>query len=253
MSAVFIAAAFAAAYIYLIKSTDSSYKIHRMDGYRLYFYVGSYAAGFACISALTLLLLDVGNIPSSNFPEMFDKKGSFFQVRGLKHEDIKVACISVLTFVWAILLLIANNAYYKFWPNAKLRLSYRLTKGNSFEALLWECSVKLSTVSVNLDSGKVYVGLVTEFDLESGEIEYLSILPILSGYRTGKRKKLKFTNNYYQHYEEIENLVVDAREAEKLINEFRVVVPFSEVISISRFDVDAYKAISNQASIIPAP
>ena len=251
MSAIFIAAAFAAAYIYLIKSVDASYRILRMDGYRLYFYVGSYAAGFAVLSAVTTFLLDIGDIPSRFLPELFGKNGGLSQVRGLKSEELKISAITGLTFAWALLLLCINRIRY-CTDESKLKLIFRLTKSNAFERLLLECSLNYSPVAVTLDTEKVYVGLVHELDLESGGIEYVTVIPFLSGYRTSKEKNLTFTTNYYQHYEKMEDEMRSNPDlVEDLMNSFRVTIPFGQIVSLSRFDIDAYKAISNQAAIIP--
>jgi hypothetical protein len=250
LSAIFIAAVFAAAYLYLIKSTDTSYRIHRMDGYKLYFYVASYAAIFASISAITLFLIDFSNAPTKLYPGLFDKHGNLDNVRGVKAEDAKVAALVALSFAWAGTLTIVNICYYRFYPGARQSLSLQLTKSNAFERLLMECCVAFEPMCINTKSGKVYVGLVQNFDIESGRLDYIAILPILSGYRSAKRKKLKFTTNYYLHYEDLERAIGDPLQAEMEIEKFRVVIPSAEITSAAKFDINAYKAINESGCVV---
>lgn len=244
MGAVFIAALFAAAYVYLIKSTDTSYRIHRMDGYRLYFYVASWAAIFGFLSGLIVFLVDMGDLPTRLVPGLFDKQGSILQVRGINSADAKVLVVSLVAIGLSFILCIINRTYFAFSTRAKTQLSIELTKGNAFERLLLECSVEYETVCVNTDSGKVYVGLVHDIDLNSGKLDHIALLPILSGYRTSKRKKIKFTTNYYKHYMDLEKLVNNPSEWDAELEKFRLVIPCSEIVALSKFDIDTYQKIN---------
>lgn len=245
MSAVFIAAVFAAAYLYLIKSTDTRYRIHRMDGYRLYFYVASWASIFASLSAVVVFLIDIADIPTTLFPELLDKNGNIDKLRGIGGSDAKVIALSLMSFIWAGLLWFGNFLHYTFVRDAKESLTIELTKGNPFERLLTESSIDFGTICVTCKSGKVYVGLVHEFDPDRGKLEYLALLPILSGYRTGKRNKIKFTTNYYKHYIELEESSFDVEHLESQIEKFRVVLPCTEVASLSKFDIEDYRKIND--------
>jgi hypothetical protein len=81
--------------------------------------------------------------------------------------------------------------------------------------------------------------LVEEFEPSDGKIEFISLLPMLSGYRNGK-KKIRFTTNYYDHYEQYVVSVGNNELNELDLDDFRLVLPTIEIASVSRFDVDAY-------------
>lgn len=244
MGAIFIASVFAAAYVYLIKSTDTSYRIHRMDGYRLYFYVASWAAIFGCLSTLIVFLIDAGDLPTRVFPELFDKQGSIAKVRGVNGNDAKAIAVSVVAILLSVVLCLANRFWYRFSAEARTKLSIELTKGHAFERLLFECSVEYDTVCINTNSDKVYVGLVQDIDLNRGKLDHIALLPILSGYRTSKRKKIKFTTNYYRHYKELESLIDNPVEWDAEIEKFRLVIPCNEIVALSKFDIDTYQKIN---------
>lgn len=119
----------------------------------------------------------------------------------------------------------------------------KASQHNAAEFMLFTSINDYQPISLTLDSDKVYVGFVSDFDPIDGKVEYLTILPLLSGYRDD-HKKLQFTTNYYEHYEK--NIGDKAEtptnpEMQAILNKFKIIVPFSEIVSVSGFDVDAYK------------
>lgn len=239
MAAILIAAIFAASYFYCIKSPNTRYKIHRMEGYRLYFYVGAYGAALATLSGFVFLFIDILDLPTKYLGQIFDKKGNLLTVRGLGITEAKSFTFVILSFLWAFILCAVQRTYYAALPVRLDLLRLKLAKNNPLEYLLFECSITEEFVCITTKSDKVYVGLVEEFEPSDGKIEFISLLPMLSGYRNGK-KKIRFTTNYYDHYEQYVVSVGNNELNELDLDDFRLVLPTIEIASVSRFDVDAY-------------
>lgn len=98
-----------------------------------------------------------------------------------------------------------------------------------------DCGVPLA---ITLKNGKVYIGYsVATSPLPDVERKWLTLFPLLSGYRDDK-SKLELPTNYAQTYGEINEKT--PQEALELINQFRVVLSFGEIVSIQAFNVDFY-------------
>lgn len=98
-----------------------------------------------------------------------------------------------------------------------------------------DCGVPLA---ITLKSGKVYVGYsVATSSLPDVERKWLTLFPLLSGYRDDQ-SGLELPTNYAQIYGEITQSTPE--EAVNLINQFRVVLSFGEVVSIQAFNVGLY-------------
>jgi hypothetical protein len=104
--------------------------------------------------------------------------------------------------------------------------------GNELLRLLHKASAEERTVSVSMDNGKVYVGLVVAAPNLAPHDTYLGITPFYSGYRSRDTLELVFTVDYLGVYEE---QTLDPRD-------FRVVLPMISVRMASFFDQSAYPA-----------
>ena len=113
--------------------------------------------------------------------------------------------------------------------------------GNDLLRLLHSASLGEKTVSVSLDNGKVYIGLIAAVPNLSPHDTYLGITPFYSGYREKDTHELVFTVDYLSVYEK-EHLHPE---------DFRVVIPVASICMASLFDHSAYSAFrveSEQAS-----
>lgn len=97
-----------------------------------------------------------------------------------------------------------------------------------------DCGIPLA---ITLKNKKVYIG--PPFALSTLDIErkWFVLVPLLSGYRT-EELKLELPVNYGGVYQ---NIFRDTpEEAARLINEFRVVIAFTEIVSIQTFNINTY-------------
>jgi hypothetical protein len=105
--------------------------------------------------------------------------------------------------------------------------------------MLADAQKELKLVSVVLKSRKVYTGFVTGSFDPLNDRDYIQLLPLESGYRDNQTLQLKITTDYAQVYNRIVNKDIEAASID--INDFRVVVPVSEIASINFFDEQAYR------------
>ncbi|MBW8359391.1 MAG: hypothetical protein K0M63_06260 [Weeksellaceae bacterium] len=117
---------------------------------------------------------------------------------------------------------------------------YTLMKwGNEYEKLIWntlgEGSDLDKLLMVTTKSNKVYIGQITQLS-EPMENTHIIIIPSLSGYREKETQKLIITTDYTTVIEKAS----EDNETELLDNKLGVIIPFSEIVLISRFDYNIF-------------
>jgi hypothetical protein len=133
-----------------------------------------------------------------------------------------------------------------WWPLNKLERFDRekqaqktIENGNDFlEMMLADAQRDLKLVSVVLKSRKVYIGFVTASFDPVNDRDYIQLLPLQSGYRDAGTLQLKITTDYSQVYNRIVTKELESTSIN--INDMRVVIPVSEIMSINLFDQEAY-------------
>lgn len=96
--------------------------------------------------------------------------------------------------------------------------------------------IEQQLVRITLKSRKIYIGRLIEDDpLSIIDMDNLSIVPFLSGYRKEDDLQMTIKNNYYKVYEAA-NLIDDQKITN--LSKFTIVVKMSEVESIGFFDLE---------------
>ena len=103
--------------------------------------------------------------------------------------------------------------------------------GNDFmEQLLFEVAYfDDRLVEITLCNGKVYAGWVLGATAIRDR-KYVEIMPVASGYRSPRTLRIHFTTNYAA--------VIDFEKIES--NDYRVVIPISEIRTARPFKMDVY-------------
>lgn len=147
---------------------------------------------------------------------------------------------------------------------------------------LFESTQNGDFVQITLRSRKVYVGLVVDNrnDKLESNVEYIVLRPYRSGYRNSVDLTIEFTNLYSNAYEKIDrqfrsaawfylknkaehssnkiyrkkilkayNCNFDEESYKKELDRYSVVIPISEIVQISAFDLNAYEQINNNIHI----
>ena len=73
--------------------------------------------------------------------------------------------------------------------------------------------------------------------------------PLKTGYRDSETQVIKFTNNYWNYFS-IYGDELDNNEAlvQTLMSNFSVVIPISNVLSISNYQPRAFQSINNKSA-----
>lgn len=113
---------------------------------------------------------------------------------------------------------------------------------DDFELLLQRALSKSMPICITLKHEKVYVGYVAGTIDPGDKREMLRILPYMSGYRRPEDKRVKFTTFYDQIYTKLSS----EKSLKHLeIENFEVAFPYSEILSLNIFDLNAYLAFQS--------
>ena len=117
-------------------------------------------------------------------------------------------------------------------PDKEAAARWALENESRVGWILRESLERRRLVEMSLTNGKSYVGFVLEEDPRGWEQD-VALLPVLSGYRNERTKRLVLTKNY----------AVAGRRA---LRNYAVVVPVKEVVSICRFDVSVHRQLTGR-------
>jgi len=146
-------------------------------------------------------------------------------------------------------------AFNHFYPREKAyRRVVRRLDANALERLFLDATDRDQMVILDLDSGKVYVGLIQWTPPTPGsEDSFIRILPILSGYRKDDTHEVEFTTTYASVIQKTVHREEDGYEGPRIrdmelpqkkrlkLDDFVKVIPSSQVVSAGKFDHEAYR------------
>ena len=134
-----------------------------------------------------------------------------------------------------LLAVVAPAVANIFSDKTKCAMRTANANGDLIECLMQEAidSNGGMLVEVSTKSSKCYIGFAQESGVAATTESDIAISPIASGYRDSETRVLKVTTNYDP------TLLGADLDAE----DFRVLIPLSEVASARRFDPDAYELL----------
>src|SRR5262249_5856128 len=152
------------------------------------------------------------------------------------------------TFVLASLGWVPLNEV-GFWQKDVQTAMVVKTQGGSLEKFLDTAMQVTETgepfyVLLTLKSGKVYVGRIVSAFEPGHRDQSILLFPTLSGYRDKETQEISWSIDYDDVYTRMEQQYGEEK-ADQLKEEFRIVLPLSEIISTTRFDYDVYFAYFN--------
>ncbi|HGM6297176.1 hypothetical protein ACJ8LH_13055 [Serratia sp. CY49633] len=250
---------------YIIVTADlfHYYKLHRYDGQLLYLKVATYGA-FCVIGAAISAAVIKYFLP--DFHLITDVAGNF-QVTKNKDTDriyawlimLSVGAIAI-SIAWISFVFMKNLikgfmyekvCHYSIMHAMKLRVLRKTVNHGTFDAMLLDAMEETPKrpVLISLSSRKVYVGIVNGLD-EPTESEkpnqYISLFPIMSGYRDNSTLSIEFTNNYPSEFKT--RSAPSTRTMKKTqINDMDLIISSEEVSSISWFDFDLFMETNGSA------
>ncbi|MEJ7605331.1 MAG: hypothetical protein WKF37_03475 [Bryobacteraceae bacterium] len=215
------------------------YRSHRLDGYRLLLECA--LAGLLFTVGARILVVLLRAVPAI--------KELWLRFAPADIPYLGTACTSLLIGALAPYLL--NFALEKTRLLSKEQAYYRavLFHGNHLLILLHSAAREERAVSLTLDNKKVYIGLITDAPTLEAHETFLTIYPILSGYRDDRMNLIltvDYSHVYLQH-------VLDPTEfpVTMPISSIRMAGYFDQAIH-SSFTVQAGPAVAEDSSTTPA-
>ena len=211
-------------YLFLSICYPYKFKLIRDDGQRLLF--KSAAAGLIsfAVSHVIVFLFFKDNI-------------------ALKHSVDKFVSIPYVgTAFLSFILCIASAFLYNFSQDPeKIKQKLVLKDDDALEIFLLDALQQGYYVLITLQTNKIYIALITNnpFSIKD-ELKSIMILPFVSGYREEVTKKLVFTTIYSDAYQKI---VEKPDDFQLTVNDFQIAIPFSQIVSVSRFEPEIYQKV----------
>lgn len=176
----------------------------------------------------------------------------------------KLLGTSTASFVLAVGFMFSANSIIRRWfEEYEYNLFYNsiFELGDELEQLFLTTSLKGEPVQITLKNNKVYVGFITEVN-EPQKTNYISILPLASGYREPKTKLMELTTPYQEIVEALESDEEDITDGTKQeansqnaadvfeieendflvqLEEMIVVIKQDEILSANQFNAEIYQ------------
>ena len=143
-----------------------------------------------------------------------------------------------LSVLFGVVLPVVINQFY---GKEKAMRRATIDSGNLIEQLIRDNNGSKNLVELSLRSGKSYIG----FALASGIARHgepdIALIPLQSGYRKSDTHELEITTNYapviLRSFTEQE----ERQETSSDLEDFRIVIPMSEIVSARIFDPEVYE------------
>jgi hypothetical protein len=115
--------------------------------------------------------------------------------------------------------------------------------GNALHNLLYKAAIEaenLRTICITLNSRKVYVGWVEKSPNLRSNDAYVSLIPVMSGYRDKDSLDLEFTVSY-----PVDKYWDQSSGIQK--EDFTVLLPLSQIVDARFFDLAVYDSVFSEA------
>lgn len=236
--ALFIVFTAGAGFLFTDKFIFYKYLLSREDGQRLYLRTIVFGFPFFIISiALTKL--------SFSLPALLNIEPVIFV-----SEEEKALYSSFLPIPLAWLTAVALNFFIKIcgWEFSIFRRAMKL---DDFDAILFESMTTFQPIAVTLENRKTYVGLVADgLEPPTGSNSYLTIIPLLSGYRRRRDLKFKISATYdcvLKLLEDSEDIAThDSDEIADKLKAYYLALPRNRIVNLHLFNDHLYTQVSGQ-------
>ncbi|MBA0177503.1 hypothetical protein ACI51Z_00685 [Pectobacterium carotovorum] len=250
MFALLIIPLLVSGYIVITTHPYHFYRLHRYDGQLLYMKSATY--GVWCFFWTLLIAYIIKWLFPSFHLVMMLREQLDLKISGQGNERvigwiILLSCGALfISWLWGLgakKLVIYRSKLLNFihgidtskvdYENVvMLRMRQELINDNPMDEIFFDSLVDRRSILVTLQNKKTYVGIVNslgEPNEKEGPNQYISILPIISGYREKDTLKLILENEYKE--------LKDADTS--------VIFPLKEVAQISWFDMETHEKVKN--------
>ncbi len=229
-----------AGYVFCQASFFTRFTVSREEGHRLYFRAVFYGVVLLVIGIFIRMLLIARcgayeNLEQSLLEIIADQA---FTLPDNLSPFFVLACIYSVALSPAMVLL-SNALIWLF--GLKSWFLRRAIQYDDLERILFDAQQDEIPISLTIANRKVYIGFPLESPDPHAAGKSISLMPLISGYRDKDTLKLVLTTDYIPIYDK-------AKTASQKYDEFRLVIPVDQVVSIGFFDFVAYKQFQNNRS-----
>lgn len=209
-------------YWFLRHANFTRFEIFRLSGYHLLFQ--SALAGIILALVAHVIALSINSL----IP----------QLRSLLHVHIPID-YGDTAFLSLLLAIAVPPAMNKFYSKEKAAKRTAENYGDLIELMIARAFEQRKLIELSLKNRKSYIGMVRQRSITKRGQSDVTLVPVVSGYRSEGTLELHITTDYVPIiYEMIEN---DPDEIPEILRDFNVVLPRSEVCSARIFDPEAYR------------
>ncbi|EGQ7787110.1 MULTISPECIES: hypothetical protein [Vibrio] len=239
MSAVLILLILVSGFVFTSLHIPARFKQKRTTGWDSYFYVVAWGTLWGFIAAIICVLIDFFNCVALTIEHLGYNLKDVSKL-SIKFDDIRTIAFAFVSVSIALICGLLSRLYFTIFPDKKLKHIAKIAKNDHLDTFILEASATQIPILVTLGSRKCYVGICFgEAGFDDGGSEHISLLPLLSGYRDKDKLSLNILTNYHIHYED--NDLYDGTHDNLTLDQFRVIIPKSEVEIYSFFDIATFK------------
>ncbi len=211
-------------YISIIFDPYQKFRLDRTSGWLTYLYAACRGLLFSVPAAAVILIA---------------RKHAFSEAElaGIPREAFFIA--------WGLLSCLMAFCFGVFpRRDRQLKACRKVSEKSELRAMLWRATQDSELVQVTLSSRKVYIGSVHGIsrDFMNSKMDYIALVPMLSGYRTESNLKLKLMTSYTEYFKNLKES--DPDRLFSSISRFTILIAVKDVVHIGLFDLDAYSKIN---------
>lgn len=209
----------------------------RQEGYHLLIY--------SSLSGLALLIIAL--FLSTWRIEQIDS----FRIWWQTHVPFDYSGVALTALLLGMISPLALNVIFYFaFPKGFFKKAAMIRYRDRMEIIFDKSVSEVKEVAITLKNNKVYIGLITMYpEPHIRGQRFVSILPYFSGYRDQTTKQLIITTNYLLVYDQLETLA--KKDPELDVADFDIVIPVSEIMSISIYNQTVSDIFDDIAVSIP--
>ncbi|HCT5556328.1 TPA: hypothetical protein ACYEMU_002678 [Enterobacter hormaechei] len=247
-------------YILVVANLYHYYQLHRYDGQLLYLKVaahGTMSVVFVLIAAISMKFLFPDFHPIAIVSEMLNVKKTIDSNKAETWLAL-ISLASIITSLFWVFLVWLKNVTLGFFCEKqhhedifhakKLRVLRKTISNSTLDSMLLDAmeSSPKKSILVTLSSRKVYVGIVNGIQ-EPTESEapnsYISIFPIMSGFRDKDTLSITFTNSYPSEFSVLSAATTDSKKVHKVAN-MDILIKSDEISHLSWFDFAVFDEVN---------
>ena len=247
-------------YILVVANLYHYYQLHRYDGQLLYLKVAAHGT-MSVVFVLSVALITKFFFPDFHPIAVVSETLNVKKTIDKNKVETWLALISIASIIssliWVFLIWCKNvllgffceKQHHKdIFHAKKLRILRKTISNSMLDRMLLDAmeSRPKKSILVTLSSRKVYVGIVNGIQ-EPTESEapnsYISIFPIMSGYRDKDTLSITFTNSYPSEVSVSSAATADSKKIHKIAN-MDILIKSDEISHLSWFDFAVFDEVN---------